>query len=408
MTPRLLGRIAELVEAGATAVGPRPVKSPSLADYPACDDQVKQIGARLWGDCDGRTVQEHALGKGRVIWGKTPEQVLAAMDVPPDFACGKEIFIPARFIHRRLDDGTDVYFVANKTDQAKDAVCTFRVSGKRPELWCPETGRVEPAAVYQQQHGVTTVPLRLEPAESVFVVFRATGDAIDQITSDHVVSLARDGQSIPPALAAAPKTVVVQKAQYGVLSDPKRTLDVRARLQAIVDRGETAFWVTKMAEGGDPAVNIVKTLSIDYTVDGQPRHASGRDTEAISLLETSPAEHVADVHRGADGKLVLEAWEKGKYALTTSSGRKLACDVASLPAPQPIPGRGRCGFRRTSEHRKRLFWTSRSPGVSIASPASSIFPARPPTGPPSRSIPRRGLPNRRSISIWATCRSWPR
>ena len=61
MTPRLLGRIAELVEAGATAVGPRPVKSPSLADYPACDDQVKQIGARLWGDCDGRTVQEHAL-----------------------------------------------------------------------------------------------------------------------------------------------------------------------------------------------------------------------------------------------------------------------------------------------------------------------------------------------------------
>ena len=35
MTPQLLAKIEELVEAGATVVGPRPVKSPSLAGYPA-------------------------------------------------------------------------------------------------------------------------------------------------------------------------------------------------------------------------------------------------------------------------------------------------------------------------------------------------------------------------------------
>ena len=261
--------------------------------------------------------------------------------------------MPARFIHRRLDDGTEVYFVANKTDQAKDAACAFRVSGKRPELWWPETGRVEPAAVYQQQHGVTNVPLRLEAAESVFVVFRAGADPFD-----HVTSIARDGRSIPPAAAEVPRAIVIQKAQYGVLSDPKRTRDVRAKLQAIVDRGESVFWVAKMAEGDDPAVNIVKTLIVDYTVDGRPQHASGRDMEAISLLDTSPAEHFADVRFGADGELLLEAWEKGQYELKTVSGRTFVCSVASLPEPQPILGPWELRFPPNAGAPRRLPWKS--------------------------------------------------
>ena len=32
----------------------------------------------LWGDCDGKTVKEHAYGQGRVVWGIAPEKVLAA------------------------------------------------------------------------------------------------------------------------------------------------------------------------------------------------------------------------------------------------------------------------------------------------------------------------------------------
>ena len=42
MTPQMLECIAQLVRAGATVVGPRPQHSPSLADYPECDAQVKQ------------------------------------------------------------------------------------------------------------------------------------------------------------------------------------------------------------------------------------------------------------------------------------------------------------------------------------------------------------------------------
>ena len=87
MTPPLLARIAELAEAGATVVGPRPVRSPSLTGYPECDGRVKELAGRLWGDGDGKNATEHRIGNGRIVWGKTPEEVLAGMGVPPDFAC---------------------------------------------------------------------------------------------------------------------------------------------------------------------------------------------------------------------------------------------------------------------------------------------------------------------------------
>jgi len=48
---------------------------------------------------------------------------------------------------------------------------TFRVTGKLPELWHPETGLSEPVS-YNIADGRTTVPLRLEPWGTVFVVFR--------------------------------------------------------------------------------------------------------------------------------------------------------------------------------------------------------------------------------------------
>jgi len=73
MTPTLLQKVKELVEAGATVIGPRPIKSPSLSGYPKCDEAVKTIAGELWGDCDGATIKEHAMGKGRIVWESRPQ-----------------------------------------------------------------------------------------------------------------------------------------------------------------------------------------------------------------------------------------------------------------------------------------------------------------------------------------------
>ena len=48
---------------------------------------------------------------------------------------------------------------------------TFRVEGKKPEVWHPETGVIEEVS-YNIAEGHTTVPLKMEPNDALFVVFR--------------------------------------------------------------------------------------------------------------------------------------------------------------------------------------------------------------------------------------------
>ena len=66
---------------------------------------------------------------------------------------------------------TDIYYVANLTDRPQAFDARFRVAGRQVEIWHPDTGRIEPAG-YAIAGGQTTVPLRLDERQLVFVVFR--------------------------------------------------------------------------------------------------------------------------------------------------------------------------------------------------------------------------------------------
>ena len=98
---------------------------------------------------------------------------------------------------------------------------------------------------------------------------------------DAVVSFTRDGQPVVPM--SKPPVIKIQKATYGVPGDAARTRDVRAKVQALVDRGELGFQVSQLAQGDDPAFGTVKTLVLEYTADGQPFTVSGQDPDTISL-----------------------------------------------------------------------------------------------------------------------------
>ena len=315
MTPALLRKIKELVAAGATVIGPRPTKSPSLTDYPNCDAEVKRLADELW-------------STGRIVSGITPEKFLAQSGLRADFVSEPRL----HSIHRGADD-TDIYFVSNYQPHDVEAMCDFRVNGRQPELWWPNTGRVEPAAVWQEKDGATSVPLRLEPAGSVFVVFRQRADGFDPF-----VAVTRDGKSLLPTKGRAPK-ITVQKAVYGVLNDPKRTRDVQAKVQRLVDAGEFNFQVARMAEGDDPAFMVVKTLVVEGTADGKPFKASGKDPETLYLgSAVAASERVAEVRRGTDGNLLLAAWEPGSYELKTASGHTRRVDVPALPKALQVRG----------------------------------------------------------------------
>jgi len=164
---RRLAKIEELVEDGATIIGRPPSKSPSLAGYPSCDQKIAEAVQKLWGATSPAPSGARAVGKGRVIWGRTAPEVLADAGVKPDFTAS----LPIRYIHRVVDD-MDVYFVANPNPQSAEAVCTFRVTGKTPQVWFPETGRIESVSVFEENDGCTIIPLKSEPAGSEFIVFR--------------------------------------------------------------------------------------------------------------------------------------------------------------------------------------------------------------------------------------------
>lgn len=290
MTPALLRKISGLVQAGANVLGPRPRKSPSLTGYPACDAEVKQAADQLWGACDGQSVKENRLGAGRVFCGMTPEQVLAQMGVPPDFSSRARL----GRIHRSVD-GTEIYFVANSQPVAVNAACTFRVSGKRPELWSPENGRIEYAAMFSEQNGCTSLPLALGPSGSVFVVFRDSSASFDP-----VAALTRDGKSLQTAAERAPK-IVVERAVYGVLDDATRTRDVRDEVQRRADGGERDFKVRELASGNDPAPNALKTLVVEYSIEGRRLSVTGNDNDYVHLCEDLPAIAIEKAVYGVPG-----------------------------------------------------------------------------------------------------------
>ena len=412
MTPGLLRKVSELVQSGATVLGPKPSASPSLSGFPHGDEEVTRLAAELWGNADGTSVKEHRLGKGRVVWSDSPAKVLAELGVPADFTAGQ----PLRYIHRSAS-AAEIYFVANLQPFEFTTTCVFRVAGREPELWWPDSGRPERAAMWEEKGGLTRVVVPFAPGGSVFVVFRERARR-----SDAVVLVKHNGKEILSTAPAPPmkvlvrqalygvlndaartrdvtakvqrkadagefnfpaqmmaegddpapgteKTLTVQyeiegrpfnvkaqdpitihlrreavnvtvaKARYGVLDDPKRTRDMREKVQRLLDSGESSFKVALMAEGDDPAFLVVKTLELEYTRDGQRLRLTGTDPESIDLSPAAaPRKPPATARRDAKGRVFLEAGEPGEYELVTASGKAQGVSIKSMPPPIEISG----------------------------------------------------------------------
>lgn len=188
MRPELLRQVAKLVQAGATIVGPPPLKSPSLSGYPAGDQEVAALASKLWGQCDGLKVTENRTGAGRVVWGKTPAQVLTELGVPPDFQEHARERAPLRWIHRQQGE-TDFYFLANAAPKPTNVVCSFRVAGRIPELWDPERGTMIKPAAWDVNETQTTLPIHFDQHGSVFVVFRQPIGTFDRLAKSSVHAL---------------------------------------------------------------------------------------------------------------------------------------------------------------------------------------------------------------------------
>ncbi len=336
LTPQVLQRIGELVQAGATVVGPRPQHSPSLTDFPKCDARVEKLAGELWGKCDGTKVLENAAGKGHIVWGKSLADVFAAQSLKPDFEFqGAGANSRLAYVHRIAGDA-DIYFVSNQRRQFDTSDCTFRTGGKLPELWHPDTGIIEPAPVWSTQDGRTTVQLNFDPAGSVFVIFRqAAGNA------DHVVAVSGNSSN---RSSAGPK-LEIQHAVYAAI-DNAGAMDVTAKLAEMARDGQLVVTANNDVFGRDPAYNHEKELRVDYALDGKLNHATVHEGEGLTLPATTTLGQppqwetvVAD-----SGLPVIKTWANGPVELHMASGKVLRTGATDLPGPQDVSGTWNLSF----------------------------------------------------------------
>lgn len=104
------------------------------------------------------------------------EKALALASLPPAFSYTPDDGQPFLDYYQRQDGDTDIFFVANWKDAPHRAECSFRVTGKQPEVWNPVTGKIEAYPVYQIEKDTVRVPLEFPAYGSTFVVFRKQSD----------------------------------------------------------------------------------------------------------------------------------------------------------------------------------------------------------------------------------------
>ncbi|WP_153798541.1 glycosyl hydrolase [Foetidibacter luteolus] len=161
MSLPVLRKLNALVKGGATISGVKPEAPAGLLDN---NEEFTTLVNQIWGPSNTR-----------VITGKALAEVLPALGIAADFSYNKpQQNTKLLFVHRRLPN-RDIYWVNSRSDQPENIQASFRVTGKIPELWHPETGKTE-ALSYQIANGVTKVNLPLTPNDAVFVVFGEKAD----------------------------------------------------------------------------------------------------------------------------------------------------------------------------------------------------------------------------------------
>lgn len=251
MTPELLRKLKELAKKGATIIGPKPSKSPSLQGFPQCDKQIKQLSDELW-KTGSASIQTPLIRTLPVM------DVLKQIRLLPDFSggiSGSDLL----FIHRIVED-TDIYFVANQQKQHRTETCSFRVTGKKPERWNPETGEIEDIAVWQSDDESTSIPLYLEPEESCFIVFRKPVSS----TTNHIIQTQLDMH--PTEIKPLPDLKII-RAEYGYFL-PEGMVDVTDVLSSRIKDNRLQTPIdNKLAN--DPAPGVAKELQLEYSVGGK-------------------------------------------------------------------------------------------------------------------------------------------
>lgn len=266
----VLKKITELVKNGATVVlgQNKPKRTPGIGNYPECDREISNLADKLWSkDTDQMLVR--TLGKGKIYFGTNMEEILKHNNILPDFEG------PFEYIHR-AGGNLDIYFLSGEGK----AESTFRVNGKKPEIWSPVTGQTNEAVSYNStDDGRTTVLLDLPENGSAFVVFW------EKAEKDHFVSI--DGPENPEITAkeeGSSKFVFWKNGDYNFTTTSGNTEKISASVAPSLEM--TGTWnVTFVPATGVKAIKttLEKLTLWNENTDPAIKYFSGTATYTNSF-----------------------------------------------------------------------------------------------------------------------------
>ncbi|MEY2792324.1 MAG: hypothetical protein RJA76_316 [Bacteroidota bacterium] len=152
MTLSTLKRILNLAKEGVCIGGTQPLSSPSLSDNIVIYDKLLRQLKSL----------------PNVSFGKDLKSILKEKGISPDLDISQnkdEIL----FQHRKNGE-KEIYWLNSRSEGDNSAILSFRVAGKMPKMWNPETGEITTIS-YEIKKGRTEIPYTFKPWDAIFIVF---------------------------------------------------------------------------------------------------------------------------------------------------------------------------------------------------------------------------------------------
>jgi len=161
--------IEQLVKNGAIVYGHQPQQMLSLSGRKNDQQKFRELAGKIWNSASG-TSRSH-YGKGLVIHDEPIAGVLSDLLLIPEFTTHQTDSLNLMYIHKNTGH-MDVFFVVNQQDSLLKRTCSFRVSGKIPEIWNPLTGEINRVTTSSEENGQLLIPVTFQPRESLFFIFR--------------------------------------------------------------------------------------------------------------------------------------------------------------------------------------------------------------------------------------------
>ena len=313
-TPAALRKLIELRQAGATLVfGARKPTRASVHSADA-DADVQRLAADLW------PVPSASRGV---------HAALASINLPPDFEG------PFEHTHRR-DGDTDIYFIAG----TGKADCTFRVTGRQPELWDAVRGRIDTVPSHHSTpDGRTRLTLDLPEHGSVFVIFRRP--AAPTPPTPKPAALAAIPIPGPWDVAFQPGRGAPESVVFDTLTDWTTHPDGGIKYFSGTATYRTRFQLTEAQATGKAILNLGKVAALAQV------RINGKD---LGIVWTAPWQtDLTDAIQPGDNHLEIE--------VTNPWANRLVGDTA-LPPEQQITRSNmtlRKGSREQNGHKLRVF-----------------------------------------------------